>query len=253
MTTEGQSRSPEPQELLRTAIEYYVRDIHVALPGRIESYDPGEQKAEVKPLVKRLTAADDGSELLEELPVLPGVPVVFPRGGGFFISMPVKKGDFCLLVFNSFPVDTYKSGTGKDSNPEDFDTHDLSDAVALMGFAPFSKSIADADADNVVIGKEKGTQIHVADGKIELGEKGAPEEVSIDSKVQTELQRANDNAQSALSYAVSLSSVWASGVPVPQDGGAAVQTAQVAAALAVTVPTLDPKQPTKSNLVTIKE
>jgi hypothetical protein len=187
MTTEAESRSPEPQELFRLAIDYGVREINVALPGQIDSYDAGEQKADVKPLVKRLLADEDGEEIVEELPIIPGVPVVFPRGGGFFISMPVKKDDFCLLVFNSFPIDKYKAGTGQDTNPEEFDMHQLSDAVALMGFAPFSKSIADADADNVVIGKEEGTQVHIADDKIELGEKDASEQVSVDSKLQTEL------------------------------------------------------------------
>lgn len=187
MTTEGSSRSPELREVLNAAVEYHLRDLHVALPGRIEKYDNGEQKADVKPLVKRLVATEDGEEIVEELPVISAVPVVFQRGGGFYLSMPVKKGDFCLLVFNSFPIDNYKAGTGNDASPEDFSTHELTDAVAVMGFAPFSKSIADADADNIVLGEENGVQFHVASDKIELGQKGSGDQVPLESKVQQQL------------------------------------------------------------------
>lgn len=224
MTTEGNSRSPEPQEVIRTAIEYFIRDVNVALPGKIETYDPELQKADVKPLVQRLTATEDGDEIVESLPVIPGVPVVFPRGGGFFISMPVKKDDFCLLIFNSFSVDKYKAGTGKDTNPEDFALHDLSNAVALMGFSPFSKAIADADADNIVVGREEGTQIHVADGLIELGEKDSSDWVSRDSLVQQELNALRDSINSLVDvYNLHVHQVAAapgpSGPPAPPNTG----------------------------------
>lgn len=244
MTTEESSRSPEPQEVLRTAIEYYLRDLHVALPGRIESYDVATQKADVKPLVQRLVPTEDGEELAESLPVIPAVPVVFPRAGGFFISMPVKKGDFCLLVFCSYPIDKYKAGNGQDASPEEFDMHDISDAVALMGFAPFGSAIPDADPENVVIGVEGGVQIHVASDKIALGSKDASEQVPIDSKVQAELDKIKtelDKVQTALTTNDTHTHVGnlgaPTGPPVPLMGASIVYT----------------KADTNSELVTIKE
>lgn len=252
-TTEASSRSPEPQEVLRVAIEYFLRDVAVSLPGQIEEWDPDLQKATVKPLVQRLLATEEGEELVEALPVITGVPVIFPRAGGFYITFPVKPGDFCQLIFNHYSVDVYKSGTGEDSNPQDFRMHDLSDAVAYMGFHPFSKAITDYDPDAIIIGKENSIQIRIAGDKIELGERGATDAVTKDSSNQIELQRAFDNAQAVLTYAIALSGVWASGVPVPNDGGAAVQTAQDLAVTAITPPTLQPKQDTKSTIVTLKE
>ena len=256
MTTDGVSRSPEPQELLRVAIEYFLRDVNVALPGKIDSYDPAEQKADVKPLVKRLLSTQDGGELVEELPIIPGVPVIFPRGGEFFISMPVKKDDYCLLVFCSFPVDQYKAGKGKDAPPQDFGMHDLSDAVALMGFAPFAKAIKDADADNLVLGQEEGVQMHIATDKIELGEKDAAEWVSIDSKVQTELNRLKDDLQT-------LNDTYGAHTHVVQNAICTVTGGSGAPAVGVNAPgTADAPsdapgtqdiEETKSALVTIKE
>lgn len=190
------SRSPELQEILRLAVSSRLRDVNVALPGKINSYDPSEQKADIKPLLKRITQTTDGNELEEELPVIPNVPVIFPRGGDFFISMPVKQGDFCLLIFNSFPVDKYKYGQGDDINPGDFSMHQLTDAVAIMGFSPFAQAIADADPDNIVIGVQDGNQVHIAEDKIELGKKGAADKASLDSKVQDELNAIRDSLDS---------------------------------------------------------
>lgn len=181
------SRSPELQEILRLAVDSRIMDINVALPGKINSYSRDVQKADIKPLVRRILQASDGTEIEEELPVIPNVPVLFPRGGDFYISMPVKKGDFCLLVFNSFPIDKYKNSQGNDVNPGEFSMHELTDAVAIMGFAPFAKAISDVDADNIVLGVENGNQVHIATDKIELGKKGAGDKASLDSLVQKEL------------------------------------------------------------------
>ena len=82
MTTEASSRSPEPQEVLRVAIEYFLRDVAVALPGQIEEFDPERQEATVKPLVQRLLATEEGDEvvpifelLIAALEPCKGVPV----------------------------------------------------------------------------------------------------------------------------------------------------------------------------------
>ena len=55
--------------------------------GRIESYDPATQRATVLPMVRHEVPQSDGSSEYEDLPPLPEVPVIQPRGGAFF--------DFC--------------------------------------------------------------------------------------------------------------------------------------------------------------
>ena len=108
----GQTRSPDLAEVLRAAVFQGLADTHTAMPGRVEKYDSQRQKADVKPLLKRTVVNLDGTELSEELPVIPDVPVVFPRAGGFFISLPIKKGDFVLLVFCERSIDNYTAGQG---------------------------------------------------------------------------------------------------------------------------------------------
>lgn len=189
MTRIRQTRSPTNVEVIRAGIAAQLFEVHVALPASIEKYDAAKQKIDAKPLLKRNVVLSDGSELLEELPVITDVPVVFPRGGGFFISLPLAVGDHVLLVFNERSIDKFTQGDGSDTDPTDVRMHDLSDAVAIPGFYPFGSSLADADPDNIVIGKENGVQVHVAEDKIELGQKGAGQKAVIDSKLQSELSK----------------------------------------------------------------
>lgn len=171
MTTEGVSRSPEPQEVLRAAMEYALADVHTALPGRVEAYDPATQKADIKPLIKRLVSTEDGEELLEELPVLPQVPVIFPRTASAFITFPVAAGDHVLLIFNERSIDNFVAGDGEDTDPDEYRTHDLSDAVALLGFYPDAKAIVEADNDTerLTMGTtEGGMRLHIASDHVEV-------------------------------------------------------------------------------------
>ncbi len=190
MTRFGQTRTPTLAEVLRAAITAQLGNVHIALPARIEQYDEAEQKINAKPLLQNNVILSDGTEADPDvLPCINNVPVVFPRGGGFFMSLPLAVGDHVLLIFNERSIDKFLQGDGGDTNPTDVRMHDLSDAVAIPGFYPFGSSLADADPDNIVIGKENGVQVHVAEDKIELGEKGAGEKAVIDSKLQNELSK----------------------------------------------------------------
>lgn len=190
MTTQ---RTPELEDVIRLALDNFQSSFHVALPGRIESYDESTQTANVKPLLKNSFVDADGVDVVEDLPVINSVPVQFMRGGGFFLSFPIVKGDHVLLVFNERSIDKFQTGTGDDTDPVDTRMNNLSDAVAIPGFYPDSKALGDAHPSNTVLGKDGGTQIHVADGKIELGAEASADKVSLDSKLQVELAKINSD------------------------------------------------------------
>jgi len=215
MTTQSAPRSPTAAEVLRMAIAGALEDVHVALPGQITEWNPAQQKASVKPLVKRLVAAEDGSEILEELPIITDVPVMFPRSSQFFFSLPLAPGDFVLLVFCERSIDVWLSGQGDDANPDDFRRHDLSDAVAIPGFFPFSRALADVSATNLAIGKTGGPQIHVDNALVHLGAYPAADFVALAALVQGQL--------TALKAAIAGAAV------VAGDGGAAFKAAILAA------------------------
>lgn len=194
MTRLGQTRSPTNVEVIRAGIAAQLFELHVALPASIEKYDAAKQKIDAKPLLKRNVVLSDGSELLEELPIITDVPVQFPRGGGFFTSLPLAVGDHVLLIFNERSIDKFTQGDGSDTDPTDVRMHDLSDAVAIPGFYPFSKSLADAHTGNMVLGKDGGAQIHIKPGgEIHIFEEFAAQFVALAQKVLDELDVAKSD------------------------------------------------------------
>lgn len=150
------SRTPSLAEVIRSAIDHRLFDIHTSLPGRVDTFDPETQTANVKPLIKRRIANPDGTEFEESLPVIPRVPVNFPRAGKFYITWPLKKGDLVELVFTETSRDNFKAGDGEEADPDDFRRFDLSDAYAVPGAYPESKAIKDFDSDNLALGVDDG-------------------------------------------------------------------------------------------------
>lgn len=178
MTRLGTSRTPSLSELLQAAVSQAIGDMFVALPGKIVTYDPITQTADVQPLLKRPVVFDDGTIEPDDLPIVPSVPIAFPRGGGFFLSFPMAKGDLVLLVFCDRSIDKYKtSGGTAPTDPIDVRTNDISDAVAYPGFYPMLRALKDGAANSSVMafGKETGMQIHIDETGIRLGGMAATE------------------------------------------------------------------------------
>lgn len=185
------SRTPTLEEVIRAAIETRLLEVHTALPGRVETYDAARQKASVKPLLKRSVVRSDGSDFAETLPIIPDVPVVFPRGGGFFLSLPMQPGDFVLLLFSESSIDTWQTGAGEETallEGLDLRRHDLSDAVALAGWYPDKRALASASPAHLVVGADAGKQVHVKTAEIALGIENPADFVALAAKVLTELQ-----------------------------------------------------------------
>lgn len=156
-------------ELYRLILDSRLRDLHTSMPGRIEKYDASKQVADVKPQLKRSVPNGAGGYVAEDLPVLPNIPVGHPKGGGFFVSFPFQKGDYVWVMFAERSLDAWRR-TGEPTDPGDLRMHALVGAYCIPGCAPDSGALSDAHADNLVIGKDGGAQIHVKpNGDICLG------------------------------------------------------------------------------------
>lgn len=154
-------------EFVRDMIREFQGNLNTCLPARIESYDHAKQAASVQPLINRRLLAD-GGQTSESLPVIPAVPVVWPRSGGASLTFPVKKGDTCLLVFSQRSIDKWKARGGQ-VTPDDGRKHALSDAVAVMGVQPFVGGEYPEDNDNVRL-KYNNAQVVLNSGnKLAIG------------------------------------------------------------------------------------
>jgi len=151
------------EEQERLAIEKYMDNMRVALPGLIHDFDPLRQTATVKPAIKEQIKGE-----WLALPLLPDVPVQFPKAGGFSITFPVRNGDECLIVFNDMCIDSWWQ-SGDIQTQLEKRRHDLSDAVAILGITSVPKAINNFSVNSMQIRNVAGdTVIDIIDGRIAL-------------------------------------------------------------------------------------
>lgn len=151
--------------LLERKIKNILMDVHVALPGKICSYDYATQKADVKPTIKRRLR--DGTS--QTIPVIANVPVVFPRFDGGYVYYPVKVDDNVLLIFSDYSLDNWAFNSEQDIDCEDVRTHNITDAFALAGAYGFNNPISGlANDDDFIIKVDKFTITIKPDGKISI-------------------------------------------------------------------------------------
>lgn len=117
------------ETFLQSVLDALKRDIlsslHTAMPGNVLSYDASSGLASVQPALRRKTPS---GEILTA-PVLKDVPVFRPAAG-----FTPSAGDPCILLFMDFCLDGWLESS-QPVLPPSPRQHDLSDAVALVGYA----------------------------------------------------------------------------------------------------------------------
>lgn len=140
-------------EVLRQILAGQKTELHTAMPGTVVSYDATNQVADIRPGIKRVIPAtsDEVEDRVEELPILPAVPVAWPRAGTFFVHGVLVAGDGVLLVFCEADINAWLEGNTS-SDPGTPERHGLSGAVAVPGLFPSSSSIGTVSSSNPKIG-----------------------------------------------------------------------------------------------------
>lgn len=146
---------PNPEQLIRAWLDRHEIEVRGPMPGRIERYDAATQVADVKPMVRLPVPQPDDSVVQEDPPIIPCVPVLFPRVAGWFLSVPVAAGDFVLLVPCEGDWSRFWTGAGELSDAEDTRRHHLAHCVALpMGLYPERQALARVSATDLVMGSD---------------------------------------------------------------------------------------------------
>ena len=105
--------------------------LRVAIPGIIQSFDSAAQTVVVQPAIREKMCIN-GDEKWVDIPLLVDVPVIFPRAGGYALTLPIKPGDECLVVFGDMCMDGWWQSGGI-QNQVECRRHDLSDGFAIVG------------------------------------------------------------------------------------------------------------------------
>jgi hypothetical protein len=141
--------SPIPPDL-RSLLTDLKKEIFYGLNchqvGVIESFNKGLQTATVQIQVLR----NIGNTQVA-YPLLTDCPVVFPSGGGAYLSFPVTKGDPCLVLFNDRDLDLWFT-TGNVVGPNSARAHSLSDGIVLVGIRNKATPPPTTDFGTVTLG-----------------------------------------------------------------------------------------------------
>lgn len=175
------SRNTTLDELIDLAIDHREAAINVCLPGKIQSYDPVKQMADIEILIKDNVVDTDNVRTEENYPLLREVPIMFPRAGEFFISFPLKPNDRVVVFFADRSLDNYMSSSSTSAvSNTDLRMHDISDAVAYPGLYPFPNSLPDVSGSEMVFGKSNSIQIKVNDSdQVKVTLSGRDEEPAV--------------------------------------------------------------------------
>lgn len=121
-------------DVIKHVFDSKMLQVHTAIPGKIERYDPTTKKASVKPLIKMRV----NNESLN-YPVIDNVPVIFPGTSNAIIVFPLAKGDNCLIIFSEQSMENYLSSRGtSDVEPGDKRRYSLTDAICIPGLNTFT-------------------------------------------------------------------------------------------------------------------
>lgn len=138
---------PTDRDILEAREREAELRMDTAFPARVQSYDPDLQVADLVPLIRKQVPQPDGSHVMEELPVLPCVPVCFPRMGAWFLSFPVAPGDTGLVIVCSGAIGHWRVGDGDVTDPGDLRRNHIAHSVFLpMGLVPRARKLTKTGA-----------------------------------------------------------------------------------------------------------
>lgn len=211
-------KGPSLAELLRLFGDETSAAIRVALPAKVVKYDRATQRADVVPVVREAVPNRDGSVVLEDLPIIPNVPVAWIRGGGYWMQLPLAVGDHVDLIFQDVDFSRWRE-SGALSDPGDLRRHDLSYPIAYPCIAPDAAALDEIGADEAVL-----------DGPtlIRLGGPSA-DYVALAAKVDAELAAIKDYIDVHVHTGVTAGVASSAGPAAPMPAPASVAATKVKA------------------------
>lgn len=147
-------------QLIKGASTSALEDVHVSMPGRIESYDILKQRAVVQPLIKRIVQGEDGEPVAELYPAVDNVPIEFFGGGDYALTFPVVKGMTCRLQVCSADLDLWLTRGGEVEPKSDRRFH-ITDSVAVVGLRDFAHALLALPSNAWVMAAPAGSQIRL--------------------------------------------------------------------------------------------
>lgn len=134
------NRDASLQELLESAFQSQMNNIHTAIPCIVIAVrDSGNgAMVDIQPTVNQKFK----DNTVKERPPILGVPVSFPVSSTAGVLFPIKVGTTGTAIFSMRGLDIWKNSNGKPSTPSNASKFDKSDALFFPGIQPPGMSLA---------------------------------------------------------------------------------------------------------------
>ena len=149
------NRTHDRIEQQRRIFDSYAIDLRVAAPGIIQSVDVARQTCTVQLAIREKLRDNEGNIKDVDIPILPDVPFFVYSGGGYCLTLPIKPGDDCLVVFGDDCIDAWWQSGGV-QNQVERRRHDLSDGFAIVGFRSQPNVVSGYSANTAQLRNESG-------------------------------------------------------------------------------------------------
>jgi len=141
------------------ALEGRQAEMWTAMPGIIREYFPATMTCTVQLAIKMNVREPTGAIRFVEVTPLINVPVIFPNGGGFSLTFPIKPNDECLVIFAMRCIDFWWQSGGVQLQG-DHRMHDINDGFALVGARSQPRKLSPApNAGAVQLRSDDGTAL----------------------------------------------------------------------------------------------
>ena len=152
-------------QIFRFARRKFLERVRTAVPGHVVSYDPRTRRARVQPAIDR-TLAEDGTSV-PRAPLL-DVPILWPGGGGWFLTFPLEAGDAVQVIYNERDISAFKRHHAQGAPPSSRVLAGA-DAAATPTFHPLQDAEEPESTTGVSIQSEDGeTAITLEDGHVRI-------------------------------------------------------------------------------------
>lgn len=155
-----------PAEAFLTLLNDEMLDRRTAFPAQITAVNTGNDgellSIDVLPLIRQTLSQENTDALVyRDLPILTNVPVVFPHStvSGFSLTIPIQIGDQVLVVIADRSIDEWQAsgGTGRPVESTTPRSHDLTDAIAIIGISCDVKNVKNYSFDAITLRNVDGT------------------------------------------------------------------------------------------------
>ncbi len=150
-------------EVIELAGRNLQAGMFTGVPAEVVTYDPVTNTISARIVVKNALFDRSGARDYESFPVIPAVPVMWPRGGGKVVRLPLEPGDSVWLAFSQAALAEWRT-TGQTSEPIDSRRHSIGYPYAIPGAFPDVSPLSAADAIEVaagamIVGEDGGDQM----------------------------------------------------------------------------------------------